>query len=100
MVPRSCGWGGIAFEPDEDGVVEVPTEAVGDLLPFGFRPVPPKPEPKLRRTRPAEEVMLGGMPGIARDIAPGITVVTPVQGTDRAGSPFEKDLDGTPHPDA
>jgi hypothetical protein len=40
--PRSCGWGGIAFEPDEDGVIEVPVEAIADLQSHGFEPAPPK----------------------------------------------------------
>jgi hypothetical protein len=36
----SCGWGSIAYEPDEHGVVTVPAAAVPDLVPHGFRPVP------------------------------------------------------------
>lgn len=36
----SCGWGGVSYEPDADGVVEVPAAAVSDLICHGFRPVP------------------------------------------------------------
>ncbi len=40
-----CGWAGVAYEPDEHGVVTVPAGAVLDLLPHEFRPVPDEPAP-------------------------------------------------------
>ena len=39
-----CSWGGASFEPDEDGVISVPAEAVPDLQSHGFMPAPPKTE--------------------------------------------------------
>jgi hypothetical protein len=80
---NSCGWNGMSFVPDEDCVVTVPLEAVPDLLPHGFLPVPPKADRKRRAPEPA----------------PAPLDVTAVQGSDRAGVRFEKDADGTPHPD-
>ena len=32
--PHGCGWGGIQYHPDEDGMVTVPSQAVADLLAF------------------------------------------------------------------
>jgi hypothetical protein len=91
-----CGWGGIAFQPDEDGVVEVPIEAIGDLLSHGFYTVPAPvagPAPARRR---------GGRPGEPAPVPPVPPPPAPpaVQGTDGGGQRFEKDADKTPHPDA
>lgn len=35
-----CGWGGVAYEPDADGVVNVPAAAAADLRWHGFWPIP------------------------------------------------------------
>lgn len=39
----SCGWNGIAYQPDERGIVTVDHAAVTDLQNFGFRRVPDEP---------------------------------------------------------
>jgi hypothetical protein len=87
--PRSCGWGGIAFEPDEDGVIEVPVEAIADLQSHGFESAPPKElveppvedeaeeAPKKKGKAPAKEAQL----------------------TDAGGHHWPKDEEGTEHPD-
>lgn len=36
----SCGWNGVAYEPDADGVVEVPAAASAELKWHGFVPAP------------------------------------------------------------
>ncbi len=41
--PRSIGWGGETFEPDDDGVNHVPPGAVADAVSHGFRLVPDEP---------------------------------------------------------
>jgi hypothetical protein len=89
---NSCGWGGIAFEPDADGVVTVPLEAVPDLLPHGFKPAPPKPEPA-----PEEPKHAPGGEQVAE--APRKRQGAPPQTSDTAARPFAKDPEGTPHPD-
>jgi hypothetical protein len=86
-----CGWGGIAFKPDEDGVVEVPIEAAGDLTSHGFQAAPPKSARK-RKPEPPVPVPL---PASAAVAAPEPVV----QGSDRPTPGYEKDVDGT-HPDA
>jgi hypothetical protein len=35
-----CGWNGVAYEPDADGVVEVPAPAAADLKWHGFEAAP------------------------------------------------------------
>lgn len=45
--PTPCSWGGLGFEPDEDGVVTVPIEAIDDLKSHGFVAAPPKVEPEI-----------------------------------------------------
>ncbi len=42
--PRSCGWDGEAYEPDETDAVTVPVEAQDDLFWHGFVGAPPLPE--------------------------------------------------------
>jgi hypothetical protein len=36
----SCGWAGVAYEPDAEGVVEVPAAAAAELKWHGFGPAP------------------------------------------------------------
>jgi len=40
----SCGWRGVAYDPDEDGDCMVPAAAVADLEPHGFMRLPAKAE--------------------------------------------------------
>lgn len=34
-----CGWNGVAYEPDENGIITVPLGAQADVRDFGFRVV-------------------------------------------------------------
>jgi hypothetical protein len=44
--PKTFGWEGISFQPDEDGVTAIPVEAVPTACDsHGFRPAPPKAAP-------------------------------------------------------
>ena len=42
----AIGWGGKSIEPGDDGVFDVPDEAVAELFAHGFVPEPPKPNKK------------------------------------------------------
>jgi hypothetical protein len=46
----SCSWGGQTFEPDEDGAVTVPVEAMADLGHHGFVPYNEALAPKHEET--------------------------------------------------
>jgi hypothetical protein len=96
--PTSCGWQGMKFEPEADGAVTVPVEATADLQSHGFFVAPSQERPIAPAPRPAR---LGQTPAIAHELAPGITVVSPIaeQATDAPGHVFSADPEGTAHPD-
>ncbi len=63
----SCGWRGVAYEPDEDGVCIVAAAAVAELEPHGFVRLPDKTEVVVEslteapvESMPAEEGAEGG----------------------------------------
>jgi hypothetical protein len=94
--PSTCGWQGINFKLDKDGAVTVPLEALADLQAHGFIVAPQGLGVKPVAPQPA---MLGATPAIAHEVAPGITVVTPVQATDTTGHVWTPDPDEAAHPD-
>jgi hypothetical protein len=92
----SCGWQGMKFEPEADGAVTVPVEALAELQSHGFVVAPAE----VRKASAPQPAMLGPIPAIAHEVAPGITVVTPVaQATDTTGHVWTADPEGTAHPD-
>jgi hypothetical protein len=58
--PRSCGWDGEAYEPDESGAVTVPVEAQEDLSSHDFvgapAPLPSLPDETASETAPSSEL--------------------------------------------
>ncbi len=78
--PGSCSWNGVSYEPDEQGHVTVPAEAVAVLVEsHGFKPVPPDDE--------------------AAAPAPGPATAKAKQSRDGGNTKPPADPDGTPHPD-
>jgi hypothetical protein len=56
--PRSCGWDGESYEPDEKGRVKVPVESQDDLFSHDFvgapAPLPEEPPPPVQKKAKAE----------------------------------------------
>jgi hypothetical protein len=87
--PAGCGWQGMKFEPEADGAVTVPLEALAELQSHGFivaPPPPPRAQPEFYLPRAAETLL---PPAIA----------AAVQATDTTGHVWTADEDGAAHPD-
>jgi hypothetical protein len=82
--PAACSWGGQRFEPDADGAVTVPVEAMADLGNHGF--VPFNGAPKQKATPAAPPAAPAAKP--------------PKQTADGGGATkLAADPDGAAHPD-
>jgi hypothetical protein len=89
--PAGCSWQGMRFDPEEDGAVTVPLEALADLQSHGFGAAPPPALPSfhLGRAAPEEKILPAAI----------AAAVAAMQTTDTTGHVWTADPDGTAHPD-
>jgi hypothetical protein len=90
--PAGCSWQGMHFDPEDDGAVTVPLEALAELESHGFGAAPqgfgvqpvgaPAPDPE-------ESILPAGL----------AAAVQAAQATDTTGHVWTPDPDGTAHPD-
>jgi hypothetical protein len=101
--PAACAWQGIKFEPEPDGAVTVPVEALAELQSHGFvvAPEPTRPDAPL----PAKGGKSGrpAVPGAGPEetiLPAGLSAAVQVmQATDTTGHVWTADEEGTAHPD-
>jgi hypothetical protein len=86
--PAACGWRGMQFEPEADGAVTVPIEALAELQSHGFIVAPVAPVHA--RLHPGETIL---------PPATAAAVQAAVQSTDTTGHVWTADPEGSAHPD-
>jgi hypothetical protein len=82
-----CSWQGMKFDPEEDGALTVPIEALAELQSHGFV-VAPAEVLKASPPQPAEMILPAGL----------AAAVQVMQATDTTGHVWPEDAAGTAHP--